>query len=92
MWLLIGQAPPDHTTFSRFRIHFLPQLIYHLFYQLLHVLHDCGEIAFENAFIDGTKIDAYANRYSFVWKKAVLKNEAAMFEKIEKLVEAVHQA
>jgi len=91
MWLLNGQAPPDHTTISRFRKHFLPQAIDHLFYQLVHVLHDCGEIAFENAFIDGTKIEANANRYSFVWKKAVLKNEAAMFEKIEKLVEAVNQ-
>src|SRR5690554_6762954 len=77
MWLLNGQAPPDHTTISRFRKHFLPQAIDHLFYQLVHVLHDCGEIAFENAFIDGTKIEANANRYTFVWKKAVLKNEAA---------------
>ena len=42
-------------------------------------------------FINETKIHANANCYSFVWKKAVLKNEAAMFEKIEKLVEAVNQ-
>src|SRR5690606_2571211 len=89
--LLNGQAPPDHTTISRFRKHFLPQAIDHLFYQLVHVLHDCGEIAFENAFIDGTKIEANANRYSFVWKKAVLKNEAAMFEKIDKLSGSMNQ-
>ena len=28
----------------------------------------------ENIYIDGTKIEAYANKYTFVWKKAVLKN------------------
>ena len=55
------------------------------------VLHDCGEIACENAVIDGTKIEANAKRYSLVCKKAVLKNEAAMLENIEKLVEAVNQ-
>ena len=85
LWLLNGQAPPDHTTISRFRKHFLPQAIDHLFYQLVHVLHDCGVIAFEHAFVDGTKIDANANRYSIVWMKAVLKNDAAMFEKFVKL-------
>ena len=81
--MLNGQAPPDHTTISRIRKHFLPLAIDHLFYQLVQVLHDCGEIAFENAFIDGNKIEATANRYSFVWKKAVLQVDAAMYEKIE---------
>jgi len=45
-----------------------------------------GEIQFENAFIDGTKIEANANKYTFVWKKAVLKNEERMFPKIETLI------
>ena len=91
MWLLNGEAPPDHTTISRFRKHFLPRAIDHLFYQLVSYLHDCGEITYENAFIDGTKIEANANRYSFVWKKAVLKNETAMFGKIEALVGTINQ-
>ena len=90
MCLLNRQAHPAHTTITSFRKHFLPQAIDNLFYQLVHVLHDCGEIAIENAFIDGTKIAANANRNSYMMKKAVLKNEAAMFEKIEKLVEAVN--
>ena len=72
MGLLNGHAPPDHTTISIFRKHFLPLAIDHLFYQLVLVLHDCGEIAFESAFIEGTKIEAYASRFSLVWMKAVL--------------------
>ena len=91
MWLLNGQAAPDHTTISRFRKHFLPRALDHLFYQLVNYLHDCGEIEFENVFVDGTKIEANANRYTFVWKKAVVKNEAKMLTKIETLIERINQ-
>jgi len=31
--------------------------------------------------MDGTKIEAYANKYTFVWKKTTLKNEQRMQEK-----------
>ncbi|MHB8064218.1 MAG: hypothetical protein ACYDG2_16575 [Ruminiclostridium sp.] len=38
-------------------------------------LHELGEVRFENIFIDGTKIEANANRYTFAWKKVVNKDE-----------------
>ena len=41
------------------------------------------EISCENIFIDGTKIEANANRYSFVWGKAVAKNKAKLENKAE---------
>ncbi|MFL0168857.1 IS5/IS1182 family transposase, partial [Clostridium sp. WILCCON 0112] len=49
-----------------------------------------NEILFENAFIDGTKIEANANRYTFVWKKTILKNEEKMFDKILVLLENIN--
>ena len=45
-----------------------------------------GEISFENIFIDGTKIEGCANKYSFVWKKATAKNEARLQDKARKLL------
>ena len=45
---------------------------------------------FENAFIDGTKIEANANKYTFVWKKGILKNEDKMMEKAKKLVAEIN--
>lgn len=39
-------------------------------------LFDLREISEETIFIDGTKIEACANKYTFVWKKAVTKNQA----------------
>ena len=63
MFLLEGVPVPDHTTFARFRsIHFAP-----------NALFDMGEISGETIFIDGTKIEASSDKYTFVWKKTVTK-------------------
>ena len=78
MWLLQGQKAPDHNTIARFRKGRLSGIVEGLFNQKLGEL---GEIQYENIFIDGTKIEAYANKYSFVWKKTTLKNELRMQEK-----------
>ena len=45
-------------------------------------LSSIGEINFENIFIDGTKIEAYANKYSFVWRKVIEKSKEKLQEKI----------
>ena len=45
-----------------------------------------GEVKFKNLFVDGTKIEAYANKYTFVWKKAVEKNLAKLEKKISLLL------
>ena len=45
-----------------------------------------GEVKFENIFVDGTKIESNANKYTFVWKKAVEKNLTKLNLKIESLI------
>lgn len=92
-WLLAGQPAPDHATISRFRRNYLSDgVLEDLFFQQVKYLAEEGEIQFENAFIDGTKIEANANKYTFVWKKAVLKNEEKMFPKIEALIREINLA
>ena len=46
------------------------------------LLRKWGFVSLEAVFIDGTKIEANANRYSFVWKKSTEKNRARLLEKI----------
>jgi len=92
MWLLAGEPVPDHTTINRFRKDRLGEAMEGLFYQLVQKLCDIGEVKYENVFQDGTKIEANANRYTFVWKKAVEKNEAKMFLKIQVLAEEIVKA
>ena len=82
MWLLQGQSAPDHATFARFQNERLVGVIEDLFFQLIGKLHELGEIQFRNIFIDGTKIEANANRYTFVWAKSVEKNMQKLNAKI----------
>ena len=90
MWLLQGAKAPDHSTIARFRKEYLKDALEDLFYQMVQYLHSIGEIRFENLFVDGTKIEANANKYTFVWKKAVNKNEAKMFVKIQSCIESIN--
>jgi transposase len=90
-WLLAGQDAPDHVTISRFRKFYLSDdVVDDLFYQQVRLLFETGEIRFENAFIDGTKIEANANKYTFVWKGSVLKNEEKMLKKTGKLIRDIN--
>ena len=94
MYLLEGHPAPDHNTIARFRKDHLPYAVEDLLNQMVKLLVDCGEISFEESavFIDGTKIEANADRYSFVWKTAVTKKQLKLGEKIAsqlpKLLEA----
>ena len=90
MWLLEGQKAPDHSTIARFRKDYLQECIDDLFYQMVQYLHNIQEIEFKNLFVDGTKIEANANRYTFVWRKAVNKNEAKMYEKIQACIAEIN--
>lgn len=82
MWLLTGQKAPDHTTIARFRTSYLLEACEDLFYQFIRRLFKRKFVCGETLFIDGTKLEACANKYTFVWRKSVGKWEARMFEKI----------
>ena len=83
MWILNGEAGPSHATISRFIDEYLWQAAEELLYQLIMKLHELGEVHFKNIFVDGTKIEANANRYTFVWKKAVEKQLKKLNAKID---------
>ncbi|MGL5514281.1 MAG: IS1182 family transposase [Sporomusa sp.] len=91
MWLLEGKKAPDHNTIARFRKQRLGCAIEGLFYQFVSKLHEKGEIAFGDLFVDGTKIEANANRYSFVWRKSVEKNAAKMEPQLKRHMEYIQQ-
>ena len=84
MYLLEGQPAPDHNTIARFRREHLPYAVEDLLSQMVRLLVEWGEISFEESavFIDGTRIEANANRYSFVWKTAVTNRQRKLSEKI----------
>lgn len=89
MWLLDGEPAPSDSTISRFMRGHLAEVIEDLFYQFVAKLCEMGEVKFKNLFVDGTKIEAYANKYTFVWKKAVEKNLAKLDKKIESVLPVI---
>jgi transposase len=82
MWLLGGRRAPDHSTLSRYRQKVLPKLLDSVFPELMAYLSGIGETDYETVYIDGTKLEANANRYSFVWRKSVEKHFAKLKEKV----------
>ena len=86
MWLLNGEPSPSASTIVRFQRGHLAEAIEGLFYQFVEKLYEMGEVKFKNLFVDGTKIEAYANKYTFVWKSVVEKNLAKIEKKISSLL------
>ena len=91
MFLLEGAPVPDHATFARFRsIHFAP-CSKRILAEMSNALFDLGEISGETIFIDSTKSEAAANKYTFVWKKAVTKNQTKLLIKLADFVAECEQ-
>ena len=86
MYLLEGMPVPDHATIARFiSLHF-SACAKVLLAQMSDLLYLLGEISGKTIFIDGTKIESAANKYTFVWKRAITKNQARLYTKLTSFV------
>ena len=74
MYLLEGKPVPDHATIARFLSLHLSQCSKKTLAEVTEMLYSLGEISGIHIFIDGTKIESAANRYTFVWKPANKKS------------------
>jgi transposase len=89
MYLLEGYPVPDHNTICRFRSKYLAGHEKELLAQMTALLVEWGFVSLESVFIDGTKIEANANRYSFVWKKSTEKSRTKLLAKIQSELPAI---
>ena len=92
MYLLEGKPAPDNATIARFISLHLAQCSKKLMAESTWFLRRNGLISSEVVFIDGTKIEANANKYTFVWKKAVSKNQSRMLAKVAELIAECEEA
>lgn len=88
MWLA-AQQTPDFRTINRFRSERLKPLMDKLFSELTCLLIKEGYVDGKSYFLDGTKIEANANKYSFVWKKSILGYEEKLQVKIEEMLQEI---
>ena len=70
MWIAGGNKP-DFRTINRFRLD-MKDIIEDVFYEVVRLLIEKKYIKLQNYFLDGTKIEANANKYTFVWNKRLL--------------------
>lgn len=89
MWLA-GMAQPDFNTINRFRSKYFVKILPDIFSRLLDFLDEKNYISFSDYFVDGTKIEADAGRYTHVWRKnterykaSVQKRVLALFKEID---------
>lgn len=90
MWLS-GMSQPDHRTINRFRGVVMKEVVEEVFYGIVGQLFALGYVDLEKYFVDGTKIEANANRYSFVWRKSTDKYKANLQEKVRKLLDDIEE-
>jgi transposase len=84
MWLA-AMATPDHNTINRFRTERLKDVLKDVFTQVVKLLVESGHVGLKDINVDGTKIEANANRYTFVWGNAIKNNREKMGQQLEDL-------
>lgn len=90
IWLA-GYNKPDFITINRFRNR-VKNEINNIFTQMVQVLVDHGFVSLDVEYIDGTKIESKANKYTFVWRKTVEKNRSKLMDKIAVLLSQIDDA
>ena len=84
MWLA-GMKRPDHNTINRFRSDRLKGVIKEVFSQVVLLLMDSGHLDMKHVYTDGTKLEANANKYTFVWGKSIQTNKKKIKTQLEEL-------
>ena len=91
MWLLQDNPPPSHMTIDNFMNHVLRDSIEAIFVKINSYIFEKESVDLNHLYIDGSKIRANANMYSWVWKKSCLVNRDKIFAKISKLLPLMNE-
>ena len=90
MWLA-GMKRPDFRTINYYRGKRLKEGFDAVFTQVVRLLHEEGFVSLKVQYIDGTKIESVANKYTFVGRGSVEKYDARLKAKTEALLRQIEQ-
>ena len=90
MWLT-GMRPLDHNTINRFRSERIRPIFEDVFFEVIAVLAEAGYVTLDTYFLDGTKLEANANKFTFVWKKSTDRYQEALRKKVRAHLAAVDE-
>ena len=90
MWLS-GMSYPDYRTINYFRDKRLKGNFDVIFTQVVELLHQEGFVHLDVQYIDGTKIESSANKYTFVWRKSIEKYDSRLKSKTVALLRQISE-
>lgn len=90
MYLLDNMKVPSFATFGNFIRNELTASVEQIFQDINAYIFEKEQVDLQHTYIDGTKLEANANRYTWVWKKSCLKNREKVFEKLSALIDAMN--
>ena len=91
MWIS-GNNTPNFRTINHFRGNRLKNIIQDLFAEMVQLMAGLGYVSLDKQYIDGTKIEAAPNRYTFVWKGSAEKYKAKLEDKIKRVLSDIESA
>ncbi len=91
MWIS-GENTPDFRTLNAFRSSRIKPVIDEIFTAVLEYLVEGGYVKLENYFLDGTKIEANANKHKVVWAKRNENYQNRVKEQIKGLLDEIEKA
>ena len=90
MWLS-GMRRPNWRTINYFRGKRLKEHFNSLFTQVVVLLSEQGFVSLKVQYVDGTKVESCANKYTFVWRKSVEKNQSKLKARVAALLQKIEQ-
>ena len=91
MWLLDEDKAPSHTKIGDFITDELSVSLTDIFNDINGYIFSRQDVDLEHAYIDGTKLEANANKYTWVWKKSCIKSRDNTFTKLSALLEEMNE-
>lgn len=86
MYLLDEMKAPTFATFGNFIRNELTANIEDIFNDINSYIFDKEKVDLNHTYIDGTKIEANANKYTWVWKKSCTRNRLKVFGYVSELI------
>ena len=91
IWLLGDEPAPSHMTVCNFLSQYIGEKIGDLFSDVNKYLFEKEGVNLDCLYIDGTKIEANANKYTWVWKKSCVKSRDKTYAKLTSLIEEINE-
>lgn len=88
---LMDRETPSYRTFGYFISEVLEDSIEDIFADINHVIFEEEHVDLQHLYIDGSKFEANANKYTWVWKKTTEKSRYRLYEKITTLIEEINE-